>query len=240
MDHHKRVEVKDPKIVATQERKARAAAKKREKRRQGGDGGEGSYPVTKRKKIVARKDGHVSSEATSSSEPLRTINPTDPSGDVVETAESREDRSPYASPHGSANRSVHNYSDTYVDKGGNPSASPVATRSASPTRSIQRGNVEGAQEESNALNNATALERAWFSLVRGALAQTDILERFKHLQGEFDKLVETHAKCREIVGKLVQARLDLAYGSYLYTTLSERHKAVKNEHEGCVGKLEAL
>nr|GEU66660.1 hypothetical protein [Tanacetum cinerariifolium] len=34
-----------------------------------------------------------------------------------------------------------------------------------------------AQEESNALTNATALKRAWFNLGRGALAQTDILER---------------------------------------------------------------
>nr|GEX84362.1 hypothetical protein [Tanacetum cinerariifolium] len=83
-DHQKRVKVEDPKIVATQERKARAAAKKREKRRQGGDGGEGSR---------------------------LTVNPTDPSGAVVEIAESREDRSPRVSPHGSANHSVHNYSD---------------------------------------------------------------------------------------------------------------------------------
>nr|GEU60139.1 reverse transcriptase domain-containing protein [Tanacetum cinerariifolium] len=107
------------------ERKVRAAAKKKEKRRQGGDGGEGSHPATKRKKIVAH---------------------------VAETAESREDRSPRASPHGSANRFVHNYSDTYVDKGAgtlllstsrSAHHSRVAARSASPTRSIQRGNVEG-------------------------------------------------------------------------------------------------
>ncbi|GJY47240.1 hypothetical protein Tco_0436303, partial [Tanacetum coccineum] len=48
-------------------------------------------------------------------------------------------------------------------------------------------------KESNALDNATALERAWFSLARGALAQTDILERFEHLQTDFNRLAETHA-----------------------------------------------
>nr|GEW38300.1 hypothetical protein [Tanacetum cinerariifolium] len=74
-----------------------------------------------------------------------------------------------------------------------------------------------AQEESNALNNATVLERAWFSLARGSLAQTNILKR-----------------------KLVQARLDLTHSSHLYTSLSDRHKAFKNEHEGCAGKLEGL
>nr|GFC17227.1 hypothetical protein [Tanacetum cinerariifolium] len=64
-NHQKRVEVKDLKIVATRERKARAAAKKRERKRQCGDGGEGSRPATKRKNTIARKDGPVASGATS-------------------------------------------------------------------------------------------------------------------------------------------------------------------------------
>ncbi|GJS75567.1 hypothetical protein Tco_0725448 [Tanacetum coccineum] len=114
-NHQKRVEVEDPKIVATRERKARAAAKKREKKRQVGDGGEGSRLVTERRKTIAHKDGSAASEATSSPEPIRTINPTNPSGDVAETAESREDRSPRVSPHGSANHSVHYYSDAPHD-----------------------------------------------------------------------------------------------------------------------------
>ncbi|GKB50463.1 hypothetical protein Tco_0901216 [Tanacetum coccineum] len=85
-DHQKRVKVEDPKIVATRERKIRAAAKKREKKRQGGDGGVGSRPITKRRKTIARKDGSAASEAISSSEPIRTINPTNPFGVVAETA----------------------------------------------------------------------------------------------------------------------------------------------------------
>ncbi|GJX57154.1 hypothetical protein Tco_0287051, partial [Tanacetum coccineum] len=67
-----------------------------------------------------------------------------------------------------------------------------------------------AQEESNALNNPTALERAWFALARGALAQTDILER-----------------------------LDMRHSSDLYNSLSDRFKAFSSEHEGCSGRLEA-
>nr|GEX79395.1 hypothetical protein [Tanacetum cinerariifolium] len=97
-----------------------------------------------------------------------------------------------------------------------------------------------AHEESNALNNAITLERAWFSLTRGALAQTNILERFECLQTDFDQLVEAHSACGETVGKLVQARLDLAHSSYLYTTLSDRCKAVKSDHEGCVRQREVL
>ncbi|GJR72751.1 hypothetical protein Tco_0085116 [Tanacetum coccineum] len=113
-DHQKRVEVEDPKIIATRERKARAAAKKKERKRQGGNGGGGgggggSRCATKRKKTAARKDGPAASKATSSPEPIKTINPTNPSAAVAETAESREDRSPSVSPHGSAGHSVHNY-----------------------------------------------------------------------------------------------------------------------------------
>ncbi|GKC03695.1 hypothetical protein Tco_0995305 [Tanacetum coccineum] len=285
-DHQKGIEVEDPKIVATRERKARVAAKKREKGRQGGDGGEGSRPTTKKRKTIARKDGTAASEVTSSPEPLRTINPTDPSGAVAETAELREDRSPRISPHGSANHSVHNYSDaqhdnektdtlwlgTSGDQSGRvmtnvntevvqPSPthqsayhSLIATQSASPPCSyIFACNVEegessrgealyvldwsihqrcrldtpmwcrelmvylappATQEESNAFNNATSLERAW--------------------------LAETHSECGETVGKLVKARLDLTHSSHLYTTLSDRYKTIKSEHEGYAGKLEVL
>ncbi|GKD10045.1 hypothetical protein Tco_1189730 [Tanacetum coccineum] len=96
-----------------------------------------------------------------------------------------------------------------------------------------------AQEESNALNNATALDRAWFSLARGALAQTDILERFKNLQADFGELTESHAECGDLAGKLVQARLDVKHSSDLYNSLSDRFKAFRSIHEGCAGKIEA-
>nr|GEX21587.1 hypothetical protein [Tanacetum cinerariifolium] len=86
-----------------------------EKKKQGGDGEEGSRPKTKRRKAVARKDEPAAFEATSSSEPIRTLNPIQPSVALAATTESREDRSPRVSPHDSANHSVHNYSDAYHD-----------------------------------------------------------------------------------------------------------------------------
>nr|GEU57957.1 hypothetical protein [Tanacetum cinerariifolium] len=42
--HQKKVKVEDPKIVATRERKARAATKKRENKKRGGDEEEGFRP----------------------------------------------------------------------------------------------------------------------------------------------------------------------------------------------------
>nr|GEX13258.1 retrovirus-related Pol polyprotein from transposon TNT 1-94 [Tanacetum cinerariifolium] len=224
------VEVEDPKIVVTRERKARAAAKKRESMKQGGDGGEGSQPKTKRRKTAA---------------------------------ESREDRSPHASPRDSANHLVHSYFDDHRDEetydlnlgsfGGRSSREEALYVLGWSIHRRCRVDIPMwcrelmvhlappvAQEESNALNNATALERAWFSLASGSLAQTDILERFESLQTDFDRLAESHAECGDLARKLVQARLDLTHSSHLYTSLSDRHKAFKNEHEGCARKLKGL
>ncbi|GKB61790.1 hypothetical protein Tco_0917976 [Tanacetum coccineum] len=243
-NHQKGVEVEDPKIVAIRERKAQAVAKKREKRRQGGDGGDGSRPATKRRKTIARKDGTAASEATSSPEPLRTINPTDPSSAVAETTES-----PIATQSASPPRSIRR---AHIKEGESSRGGALYVIDWSIHKRCRLDTSmwcrelmvhlapPGAQEESNALNNATALERAWFSLAQGALAQTDILKRFEHLQANFDRLAETHSECGETVRKLVQARLDLAHSSHLYTTLSNQCKIVKSEHEGCAGKLEVL
>ncbi|GKD06623.1 hypothetical protein Tco_1181597 [Tanacetum coccineum] len=284
IDHQKEVEVEDPKIVAARERKARVAAKKKKRKRQGGDDREGSRPVTKRKKMIAYKDDDGASEATSSPEPIRTVNPNKPSAVVAKTAESREDRSPSESPYGSADHSVHNYSDAHQGDGGagpfqletsgraithvatevvQPTPSPwnifhtlETTQPASPQRAIPRDTFgvdtpmwyrelmthlapPAAQEESNALNNPRALERAWFALARGALAQTDILERFETLQTNFDELAESHAECGDLAGKLVQARLDIQHSSDLYNSLSDQFKMFRIEHEGYAGRLEA-
>nr|GEX62011.1 hypothetical protein [Tanacetum cinerariifolium] len=218
--YQKEVEVEDPKVVATRKRKARVATKKKERKKQGGDGGEGSRLKTKQRKTACRKDGPAASEATSSLEPIRILNPNQPSGALAAIAESREDRSPRASPRDSANRSVHNYFDGHHDEeidnlnlGSSDDQARrdltlVNTEVIQPSLESQHVNrgptvLMLRWEESNALNNATALERAWFSLARGSLAQTDILERFENLQTDFDRLVESHAECGDLTGKLL-------------------------------------
>ncbi|GKD99251.1 hypothetical protein Tco_1387235 [Tanacetum coccineum] len=295
-DHQIRVEVEDPKIVAIRERKARVAAKKREKKREGGDGGEGSRPKTKIKKIVALKDNLAASKATSSPRPIRTFDPnqTNPSNTAATTAESQEDRSPLVSPRGSAAHSV-NYSDAHrVDEdtdtlrlgtsGGQSgkvltNADTEVVRPSPVHHSAHHSNVDegessrggalyvpdwsihrrcrldtpawchellvhlgppAAQEESNALNNATALDRAWFSLARGALAQSDILERFEHLQTNFDRLAKEHAGCEDTVRKLVSARKLSQQNSRLYVGISKRFRKFKNDHANCPDQIRLL
>nr|GEV03957.1 hypothetical protein [Tanacetum cinerariifolium] len=187
--HQKEVEVEDPKIVATRERKARAAAKKKEKKKQGGDGGEGSHPKTKRRKNVNHKDGPAASEATSSPELIRTLNPTQPSGANTEAGESSSGSVFYVSEW-----SIHRI--CRVD-------TPMWCREL-------------------------------------MVHLTDIFKRFENLQADFGRLAESHTKCGDMAEKLVQARLDLAHSSHLYTSLSDRYKAFKNDHEGCAGKLKGL
>nr|GEU41423.1 hypothetical protein [Tanacetum cinerariifolium] len=55
-----------------------------------------------------------------------------------------------------------------------------------------------AQEESNALTNKVALLRAWFSVARERMAQTDMLERFENLLADYDTLDE-HTGCEQRV-----------------------------------------
>ncbi|GJY44407.1 hypothetical protein Tco_0432620 [Tanacetum coccineum] len=235
--NQRRVEVEDPKIVATRERKTRATAKKKEKRRHGDDDGEGSLPNTKRKKTIAHKDGPSTSEATSSPVPLRTIIPTNPtsvnpSGAAVATAESREDRSLHIFLHDSANHSVHRYTNGHDD---NKETSSLRLGSFVDQSG---GNLNILHTEvfqpspGNQSAHPSPKEERRTSLVRSPLQGT-------HAE-EGDSLVETHSACEDTVGQLVQARLDLTYNSHLYTTLSDRYKVVRSEHEGCTEKLEVL
>ncbi|GKA56075.1 hypothetical protein Tco_0755147 [Tanacetum coccineum] len=81
------------------------------------------------------------------------------------------------------------------------------------------------QEESNALTNDVSLQRAWFSLARGAMAQTNILERLENLLADYDTLADTHAECSKMVRKLVTAREDLEHNAKLYTDAINLYRA---------------
>ncbi|GKF76288.1 hypothetical protein Tco_0225732, partial [Tanacetum coccineum] len=78
------------------------------------------------------------------------------------------------------------------------------------------------------------------SFIGGALAQANMLKRFKNLEADYGKLAETHAECKEIVRKLVDARFALEHNLRLYLDMSERFKKVKDEHSGCTVRLQML
>nr|GEW03781.1 RNA-directed DNA polymerase, eukaryota, reverse transcriptase zinc-binding domain protein [Tanacetum cinerariifolium] len=93
-----------------------------------------------------------------------------------------------------------------------------------------------AQEESNALTNEVALQRDWFNVAQGDMAQTDMLERFENLLDDYDNLAEAHAEC-PAVWKLVFARVDLEHNAKRYTNAIKHLRTVREEHAGLVGRL---
>ncbi|GKB36456.1 cyclin A1,1 [Tanacetum coccineum] len=90
------------------------------------------------------------------------------------------------------------------------------------------------REEMNAYDNNTAMERAWFSIARGAMAQTDALLRFEAL---YDAHLALKERCEDVTRQLVSTRTDFTHVSNLYNTLSNRYQQVRGEHAGCAEKL---
>ncbi|GJU65340.1 hypothetical protein Tco_1247175 [Tanacetum coccineum] len=90
------------------------------------------------------------------------------------------------------------------------------------------------REEMNAYDNSTAMERAWFSIARGAMAQTDALLRFEAL---YDAHLALKERCEDVTRQLVSTRTDFTHVSNLYNTLSSRYQQVRGEHAGCAEKL---
>ncbi|GJX62121.1 hypothetical protein Tco_0295021 [Tanacetum coccineum] len=158
-----------------------------------------------------------------------------------------ESRSPSPSPYDSDNESVHHFSNVEenqgVEENKGAEGSPPRVKAfvnmfripIHPTKERLMVHLAppAVQEESNALTNNVALQRAWFSLSRGAMAQTDILERFENLLADYDTLADTHAECSETVWKLVTARQDLDHNAKLYTDAINHYRDVKEEHVGC-------
>ncbi|GKD95552.1 hypothetical protein Tco_1379449 [Tanacetum coccineum] len=90
------------------------------------------------------------------------------------------------------------------------------------------------REEMNAYDNNTAMERAWFSIARGAMAQTDALLRFEAL---YDAHLALKERCEDVTRQLVSTRTDFTHASNLYNTLSNKYQQVRGEHAGCAEKL---
>nr|GEW36315.1 hypothetical protein [Tanacetum cinerariifolium] len=183
-DHQKEVEVEDPNIVATYERKARVAAKKREKKKRGADEGDGSRAHT-------------------------------------DEGESSRDQAYYV-PEWFIHQRCR------MDN-------PICCREL-----MVHLAPSAAQEKSNALDNYTTLERAWFALGQGALAQADMLERFENLHADYNSLAETHAECGNTVWRLLEAREASQQSSRLYLEMSEWFKKPKNDHAGCTEQIQLL
>ncbi|GKC49474.1 hypothetical protein Tco_1072219 [Tanacetum coccineum] len=88
----------------------------------------------------------------------------------------------------------------------------------------------GVREEMNLLDNNVVLDRAWFSLARGAMAQA-------HTLCQFESLYDTHHALQESLettrGQLVRTREDFNVVQNFYNTLSGKHRQLREEHAQC-------
>ncbi|GJV43182.1 hypothetical protein Tco_1427718 [Tanacetum coccineum] len=81
-----------------------------------------------------------------------------------------------------------------------------------------------------------ALQRLWFELGRGALAQIDILRRYEALNEDYGELYESHRSCQGVFDRLIETQNQLLETIRSRNQLSEDHKALQQVHLGCVGK----
>ncbi|GJW75867.1 hypothetical protein Tco_0135237 [Tanacetum coccineum] len=88
----------------------------------------------------------------------------------------------------------------------------------------------GVREEMNLLDNNVVLDRAWFSLARGAMAQAYDLRQFESLYDTHHALQESLETTRS---HLVRTREDFNVVQNFYNTLSERHRKLREEHAQC-------
>ncbi|GKD90659.1 hypothetical protein Tco_1366166 [Tanacetum coccineum] len=88
----------------------------------------------------------------------------------------------------------------------------------------------GVQEEMHLLDNNIVLDRAWFTLARGAMAQAHALRQFESLYDSHHALKEDLETTRS---HLVRSREDFTVVQNFFNTLSERHRKLREEHAPC-------
>ncbi|GJX54054.1 hypothetical protein Tco_0282423 [Tanacetum coccineum] len=91
----------------------------------------------------------------------------------------------------------------------------------------------GGSEEMHLLGGEkqnVVLDRAWFSLARGAMAQAHALRQFESLYDTHHALQESLETTRS---HLVRTREDFNVVQNFYNTLSDRHRKLREEHAQC-------
>ncbi|GKF85685.1 hypothetical protein Tco_0253512, partial [Tanacetum coccineum] len=92
------------------------------------------------------------------------------------------------------------------------------------------------RDQQNRLSDYQALQRSWFELGRGALAQIDILQRYEALNENYEELYESHRYCQDVFDRLTEKQNQLVDTVQSRNKLSNDHKALQQVHLGCVEK----
>nr|GEV94385.1 hypothetical protein [Tanacetum cinerariifolium] len=232
--HQKEVEVADPKIVATRERKARADAMKIEKKKRDPNGG-ATANIAESQGNQSLYDSHHDSANHSVHEDQTIRNLTLVPTEVLQSSSSDHSVHRAHADEGESSRDQAYYVPEWFIHRRCRVDNPMWCREL-----MIHLAPPAAQEESNALENSNALKRAWFALGQGALAQADIIKRFKNLQTDYNSLTKTHAECGDTVRQLLEARETSQQSLRLYLEMSEWFKKLKNDHASCTKQVQLL
>nr|GEW86545.1 hypothetical protein [Tanacetum cinerariifolium] len=120
-----------------------------------------------------------------------------------------------------------------------PEISPTTFRRVSSSfggshsQAFPRRNPGGSSLRSD--TNLLALQRSWFELGRGALAQIDILQWYEALNEDYGELYESHRSCQGVSDRLTETHNHLLDDVRSRNQLFEDHQALQQVHLGCVG-----
>ncbi|GKC23763.1 hypothetical protein Tco_1025913 [Tanacetum coccineum] len=92
------------------------------------------------------------------------------------------------------------------------------------------------RDQQNRLSDYQALQRSWFELGRGALAQIDILQRYEAHNEDYEELYESHRSCQDVSDRLTKTQNQLVDTIRSRNKLSDDYKALQQVHLGCVRK----
>ncbi|GJW83464.1 RNA-directed DNA polymerase, eukaryota, reverse transcriptase zinc-binding domain protein [Tanacetum coccineum] len=217
----KEVEIPDPKIVAIRERKARAAAKKRAERKRAAGGGillrrlfRVLFETVAPNPYFLLKDVDDAGTAESRGDEHVSVPYHDSANTTHDHTVDHDESFGESRGHGETVE-THPADETRLTESPVPARNPekTAVQNLVP---VVRSNLAGdmpmelslpvlvlfyyrngpsPKEEMNAYDNSTAMERAWFSIARGAMAQTDALLRFEAL---YDAHLALKERCEDI------------------------------------------
>ncbi|GKB31391.1 hypothetical protein Tco_0870792 [Tanacetum coccineum] len=97
------------------------------------------------------------------------------------------------------------------------------------------------RDQQSRLSDYQALQRSWFELGRGTLAQVDLLQRYESLTEDYGELYQAHRSCGDVLDRLTETRNQLLDVVRSRNKLADDHKILQQEYLGCaVGRIRNL
>ncbi|GJU61263.1 hypothetical protein Tco_1243098 [Tanacetum coccineum] len=243
-DHQLEVEVKDPKVIDTKEKKkaqaVKAATKKRKNLKRTNDEGGSSKSKHKKRRTLAKKESDGRNEET-------------------QNASEDEHYVSLHSPRESADESVHNFINIDDDK---RKDSPLHLE---PFVNLSEKPITANKEQLILLSlylhvlswsaviyvpdwgiphRCRVVTPVWCRELMVHLAPPTVQEESNALTNEVTLqracLADAHAECSDTVWKLVTSCQDLEHNARLYTDAINCYKDLKEEHAGCGQKVKVL